>query len=192
MRLKREALDNIGPSAENYHLFTDFELRFFTSIFKVYSQTKVARLQWDKFICTKRETNNIVNSLVGKKKSLDFYGNGKVAACSPIRGYIRTPLTGLAKKLSEHESCTLFQTDEFRSTKLCSICYLPLKTSKSPHRYQVVLCKVTLNISINGCHNLFIALFEMQNQLHEKKFTRQTRVFCAKRNESLSEAEKLL
>ena len=101
IRTQCERLENIGLSATNFQLFTEFKLGNFTKTFSVKSQTKIARLEFDKFICKKRELDKLVNSVVGHASTLIFFGNGSHAANSPIRGYVRTPLRDLDGRVQD-------------------------------------------------------------------------------------------
>ena len=114
VRARCEQYLNIGPSAEDFTLFTEVKLSHLNQKFNLYSQTKIARLKFDKHICTKREIDKFVNKLTNNTSTLIFLGNCEQAANSPMKGYIKGPLRELTKRLMEKEGCTVLMTDEFR------------------------------------------------------------------------------
>jgi len=88
-------------------------------------------------------------------KTLIAYGNGKVHPM--IKGYVKTPLKKLYMALKKNKNCSIFLTDEFRTTKLCSNCHEICLTSRSPHRFQVCQnCKKSVESSYKCCQKYSI------------------------------------
>lgn len=77
----------------------------------------------------KRTQGNQVRTLV-------VIGDCTVAANSPIKGYMRTPIRQLYEELRKCNNCDVLELDEFRTTQLCSFCWRHVKTAKSPDRFQ--------------------------------------------------------
>lgn len=55
-----------------------------------------------------------------------FFGDKSPAANSPIHGYLRTKVRELIRVLSRRRNCYIHDVDEFRTTKLCSLCFRTL------------------------------------------------------------------
>ena len=86
-------------------------------------------------------------------KTLIAYGDGESGPC--IKGYVRTPLKLIHESLNRNQNCDVVLINEFRTTKLCSCCYGVLKTSKSPHRFQVCqTCRKVWNRDVNAARNI--------------------------------------
>lgn len=99
----------------------------------------------------------IAKEIVGRtnNRTLVVIGSQKTAANSPMSGYIRTPQTMLLRAIKELPRVDVIEFYEFRSTMLCSDCFSPLKTSRSPDRYQFWKnCRKVWNRDITGDKNI--------------------------------------
>jgi len=84
-----------------------------------------------------------------------YYGDASIAANSPIKGYVRVPGKLLKEKLKLHPRVRVIMVDEFRSSKLCSLCYQEVQIPKSPHRFvSCPSCKNVFNRDINAANNM--------------------------------------
>lgn len=143
--------------------FVNFQLKWMAQKNKAYCQPRVARLKFDKFIRTNETLSKFVGELAGDAKLTKcFYGSMKVASDCPMKGYIRPPGRLLERKLKEHPRIHVKPTNEFRTTMLCSDCFVKLKVAKSPHRFATCpKCKKVWNRDINAAKNI------LQNGIHE-------------------------
>lgn len=116
----------------------------------------MAGLRFRKFIAVEKTATRIATELVGKQRDvLVFVGNFRLQANSPIKGYQRTPFRLLLQKLRLYADVMII--DEFRTTKLCSICHEPAFTSRGKHRYQVCQnqnCGMCWNRDVNAGNNM--------------------------------------
>lgn len=163
----------IHKGNKDFEKFVDFQLKTFTKKVNAYCKPKVARLKFDKYIRTKETMSGYVNDMIGDAKMTKcFYGDMTTAPNCPIKGYIRLPGKELRKTLANHPKIDLENTDEFRSTMLCSICFTKMKVSKSPHRFATCPnCKRVWNRDINGAKNI------LQNGLHKQNGTPMPKEF---------------
>lgn len=139
----------------NYIEYTIHRLKHFEEKQSVYCQRKVGRLKFQKFICSEIAAKHIAHKIVDnqKHKSLVLLGDTEFAANSPIRGYVRTPNKKIVKHLKN--IADVLRVNEFRTTKLCSCCFEPVCTSKSPHRYQFCQkCNIVWNRDVNAGKNI--------------------------------------
>lgn len=74
-----------------------------------------------------------------------FVGSCFLTANCPVKGYRHTSIRRLFDKLRSRRLCTVHEVDEFRTTKLCSLCFRVLK---QPHqqgrinkKFRYYLCK---------------------------------------------------
>ena len=113
-------------------------------------------LRFRKFIALEKTATRVARELVGKQQdTLVFVGNFRLKANGPIKGYQRTPFRLLLKKLRLYADVMII--DEFRTTKLCSVCHVPAFTSQGKHRYQVCLnqqCDICWNRDVNAGNNM--------------------------------------
>lgn len=100
-----------------------------------------------------------VKAVVEKKlTTLVLYGDANIPMW--IRGYRRTPLNKLKKRLLDraykHQNdVDVVFVDEYRTTVLCSWCNSRCKVSKKGHRYlHCTPCKRTWNRDINAAQNI--------------------------------------
>jgi len=177
----REDIENIIISCRyDYLQFTRFQLKHFDRLQKSFTRKQVSRLKWDKQINVKKILDKKANELTktkDEKKTLIAYGNGKVHPV--IKGYVKTPLKKLYMALKKNKNCSIFSTDEFRTTKLCSNCHEICLTSRSPHRFQVCQnCKKLWNRDINAARNiLFKAKILIETGSYPVKFSRESLTF---------------
>jgi hypothetical protein len=133
----------------------------------MYNQKKIARLKFDEYVRKHKTVSRYVNQLVGTAKRVGpsgparrvgvYFGNSSIAANSPIKGYVRIPGKLLKEKLKLHPRIRVIMVDEFRSSKLCSLCYQELQIPKSPHRFvSCQSCKKVFNRDINAANNMII------------------------------------
>lgn len=124
-------------SASNIE-YTKHRLEHFVHKQSVYGKKKLARLRFQKYSRTSAVMHRLAKEVVGRVQSraLVVFGSSKVAANSPIRGYLRAPQPKLLQAIKNLPNVDVLEFDEFRTTKLCSNCFFPVLTSDSPHRYQ--------------------------------------------------------
>lgn len=129
---------------------------FFCRKQTVYEVKQMARLRFRKFIGVEKAATRIATKLVGKQHDvLVFVGSFRLNPNSPIKGYQRTPFRLLLSKLRLFADVMLI--DEFRTTKLCSICHEPTFISRNKHRYLVCLnqqCGMCWNRDVNAGNNM--------------------------------------
>lgn len=82
----------------------------------------------------------MVNCFVrGYERVAVFYGNSKIASCSPMKGN-RLPQQALYNAFQRNEKVDVYNVDEYKSTKLCSKCFGELTTKKARKRYRRMVC----------------------------------------------------
>lgn len=158
-----------SPKQADYVQYTRHRLKWFDSKQEVYGQRKVARLKFQKFICVEAAAHRTAKSIIKNRKALVFIGASKIAANSPMRGYIRSPQRALLKAMRIHADVVL--VDEFRTTMLCSQknCHQMVRTSLSPKRYQFCTnCGTNWNRDVNAGNNiLYVGLQNLlQREVH--------------------------
>jgi hypothetical protein len=141
-------------SPTKYKEFVKFELKWMKKKQLLYNQKKIARLKFDEYVRKHKTVCSYVNQLVGSSKKVGvYYGDASIAANSPIKGYV----------------------DEFRSSKLCSLCYQEVQIPKSPHRFVSCLsCKNVFNRDINAANNM-LTLGRLGELRRPIEFCRTTR-----------------
>lgn len=173
----------ISPMQRDYTEYTRHRLRWFEQKQNVYGQRKVARLKLQKFICVEKTAHTIAKSIVQDRKALVFIGSTKFSPNAPIKGYIRTPHRALLKAMKIHAD--VVETDEFRSTKLCSQkdCHNVVKTSRSPKRYQFCpKCGTSWNRDVNAGNNIaYLGLQHLLEKEVHKNFQRGTKLHKPRR-----------
>lgn len=110
-----------------------------------------------------------MKSIIKNRKALVFIGASKIAANSPMRGYIRSPQRALLKAMKIYADVVL--VDKFRTTMPCSQknCHQMVRTSRSPKRYQFCLnCGTNWNRDVNAGNNiLYVGLQNLlQREVH--------------------------
>lgn len=116
----KEITSTLEPS--NYLPYTVHRLREFRAKQAAYSQRPITRMKFEKFQQTERAAKTIAHQIVGGGKSelnehrqlrnvghrrsnnhrtLVLIGDTKVAANSPMRGYVRTPNKKIVKHLAQ-------------------------------------------------------------------------------------------
>lgn len=129
-----ECLDHKGTAC--YKEYAAFQLKHMAEKEEAYCKHKVTRLKFDKHIRTNKALSEEVKKLVGDSEHMEaYFGNGSSPANCPIKGYVRLPNKGFKKKLADHPKVSLISTDEFRTTKLCSICHHVNYVPKNKHRF---------------------------------------------------------
>ncbi|MGL5961115.1 MAG: zinc ribbon domain-containing protein [Cetobacterium sp.] len=163
-------------SPTKYKEFVRFELKWMKKKQLMYNQKKIARLKFDEYVRKHKTVSNYVNLLVGKAKKVGvYYGDASIAANSPIKGYVRIPGKLLKEKLKLHPRITVIMVDEFRSSKLCSLCYQEVQIPKSPHRFvSCQSCKKVFNRDINAANNM-LTLGRLEELKRPIEFCRTTR-----------------
>lgn len=151
-----ELISSMSPI--KYKEFIKFELKWMQKKQLTYNQKKIARLKLDEYARKHKTVANYVNQLVGSAKRVGvYYGDASIAANSPMKGYVRVPGKLLKEKLKLHPRVRMIMVDEFRSSKLCSLCYRELQIPKSPHRFtSCPSCKKVFNRDINAANNMLI------------------------------------
>ncbi|XP_031636067.1 uncharacterized protein LOC116348961 [Contarinia nasturtii] len=145
MRLHRESFDEQpGPRAEDHKSYADHILRHFEEKFTAYTQYEYALQAFLQYIDTNRALDAYATKLIDGKQTFIFVGDRFIAADSPARGYIRSKVRDLFEKLKRRRKCTVVEVDEFRTTKLCSLCFRelekPTKRGKVKEKYRYLTC----------------------------------------------------
>ncbi|XP_031616702.1 uncharacterized protein LOC116336741 [Contarinia nasturtii] len=145
MRLHRESFDEQpGPRAEDHKSYADHILRHFEEKFTAYTQYEYALQAFLQYIDTNRALDAYATKLIDGKQTFIFVGDRFIAADSPARGYIRSKVRDLFEKLKRRRKCTVVEADEFRTTKLCSLCFRelekPTKRGKVKEKYRYLTC----------------------------------------------------
>jgi transposase len=163
-------------SPTKYKEFVKFELKWMKKKQLLYNQKKIARLKLDEYVRKHKTVCSYVNQLVGSAKKVGvYYGDASIAANSPIKGYVRVPGKLLKEKLKLHPRVRVIMVDEFRSSKLCSLCYKELQIPKSPHRFvSCPSCKNVFNRDINAANNM-LTLGRLGELRRPIEFCRTTR-----------------
>lgn len=82
-----------------------------------------------------------------KRSTLVFVGDANIAANSPVKGYVRTPIRRFVKILSIYAD--VVKVREWGTTKNCHKCHSRVVVSKSPHRFvQCPQCKKVILILV--------------------------------------------
>jgi len=170
---RSDSLSSMSPT--KYKEFIRFELKWMRQKQLMYNQKKIARLKFDEYVRKHKTVSNYVNQLVGTAKRVGVYfGDASIAANSPIKGYVRVPGKLLKEKLKLHPRVRVIMIDEFRSSKLCSLCYQEVQIPKSPHRFvSCPSCKKVFNRDINAANNMLtLGRLELKRPI---EFCRTTR-----------------
>lgn len=84
---------------------------------------KVARIQFAKYQRRQKVIAEIVQRICSNRRMLLFIGKFRLASNSPVRGYVRTPLKGLAYALECYPMIDVVYGDEFNTSQRCSKCF---------------------------------------------------------------------
>lgn len=146
MRAHRESFDyQPGPRSEDYDVYADHILRHFNEAFNAYTQYEYALLDLKQYIATERALDQMASKLIDSKETFVFLGDANLPGSSPAKGYRRTKVRALFEKMGRRRNCTVFMVDEFRTTKLCSMCFRVLEQPKKDGRvnkkYRYYLCR---------------------------------------------------
>lgn len=180
--------DWLGPRSANFEAFARHILRHFNEAIDAYTQPKYALQDFLQYKGTQRAISKIVRQLIGRKRTFVFVGDKFTAGNSPVRGYIRTAVRALVEELKRHWLCHVYVVDEFRTTKLCSLCFRLLEQPiKRMHRgqpnqwrrikrkYRYYLCRGC----VNAKHGDSIeAQRHIDSRKSNKQLTRQRREFA--------------
>lgn len=118
--------DWLGPRGANFDTYAWHILKYFNRAIGAYTQYKYALQDFLQYVGTQRAISSIVRQLVGRKQTFIFFGDKFTAANSPVKGYLRTKVRALVQALKRHPKCFVYFVDEFRTTKLCSLCFRTL------------------------------------------------------------------
>lgn len=146
MRDHREQFDDQpGPRSEDYIVYADHILRFFNEALAAYTQYEYCLQDLLQFINTNRALEALATKLIGGKKTFVFVGDAFLPGNSPAKGYVRSKVRLLFEIMSRRRNCTVFFVDEFRTTKLCSLCFnvleQPTKNGRVKKKYRYYLCR---------------------------------------------------
>lgn len=121
--------DWLGPHSANFDAYARHILKFFNGAIDAYTQPKYALQDLHQYIGTQRALSKIVNKviIVNGERTFVFIGDQFTPANSPAKGYIRTKVRELVKVMQRHPLCYVYFVDEFRTTKLCSLCHRTLE-----------------------------------------------------------------
>lgn len=127
----------LGPRSADFDAYAQHILRHFNRAINAYTQYKYALQDFLQYMGTQRALTSITAQLIDKKQTFVFCGDKFTAANSPVKGYIRTKVRELIEQMKRHNLCHVHYVDEFRTTKLCSLCFRTLaQPTKRMHRGQ--------------------------------------------------------
>lgn len=146
MRDHRETFaEQPGPRSEDYNVYADHILRHFNEKFKAYTQYEYALQDFLQYVETNRAIDQLINGLIGGKKTFVFVGDAFLPGNSPAKGYVRSKVRLLFERMGRRRNCTVFGVDEFRTTKLCSFCFReldqPTKNGQVKKKYRYYTCR---------------------------------------------------
>lgn len=148
----------ISQKSSNYKAYVEHQLKHAQAKVAAYSTSQIARMSLDHYIRRQALLNEIVKFFAdGYDKIAVFYGNSKVASCSPMKGHVRLPQHALYNAFENNDKYKVYVVDEFRSTKLCSKCYCILATKRGKKRYRRMVCpgcSTIWNRDVNAGRNI--------------------------------------
>ena len=145
MRVDRESLGQIGPRSPQYEVYAEHILKHFNDAIVAYTQYEYALQDFLQYCATNKFLDQLATKLINGKRTFVFVGNAFLPANSPAKGYLRSKIKGLFEKMARRRLCTVHEVDEFRTTKLCSLCFRPLglprKRGRVHLKYRYYLCR---------------------------------------------------
>lgn len=141
----------------DYRSYARFRLLHFIEKQEVYEDRRVTRLRFKKYILVEKAITALAKELVGhhKHRTLVHIGASKTAANSPMKGYVRSPQKMLLRKLKIFAD--VLEVNEYKTTKLCSRCHVPMLTRKPSSRYRFCQnCRSCWNRDVNAGHNIYL------------------------------------
>lgn len=125
-RTNRDAWTQPPSYFGNYKTYTKFQLQNLTKLSGVYGQRAVKRLKLQKHIEEKKNYHEIARQVAGgdykNKKMLFICGITKNVG--PMKGYSLTPKQAIVNAFQEHFDVMF--VNEFRTSRICSLCESPL------------------------------------------------------------------
>lgn len=150
--------------ASTFEEFVKFNLKWFKLKQLLYSQKKFARLKQDRSIRRDATIHRYIKDyIVGDFQNVVVYfGDASVASNHPMNGFIHVPGKRLKYLLQNHQRITVISVDEFKTTKLCSICHNELnfytnKQYRECHSNRFTSCQTCGNVchrDINAANNI--------------------------------------
>lgn len=137
MKADRERLEQIGPRSPQYEVYAEHIFKHFNEAIAAYSQYEYALQDFLQYCATNKFLDNLANQLIDGKKTFVFVGSAFLPANSPAKGYRRNKIKELFVKMARRRLCTVHQVDEFRTTKLCSLCFRVLEQPKKQGRIHI-------------------------------------------------------
>lgn len=129
--------------SRNFDEYARTKLEFFKRGTAVYYDRRVVSLEFDKYTRTQKEITRVAKEIVNimpegvenngqwkNHKTTLFMGDASMPA--HIKRHLRSPgPKKLTRYLEQQPGVRVIETDEFRTTKLCSWCYKELEKVKS-------------------------------------------------------------
>lgn len=145
MKEDRERLGQIGPQSQQYEVYAEHILKYFHDAIIAYTQYEYALQDFLQYSATNKFLDKLATKLINGKQTFVFVGNAFLPANSPVKGYLRTKIKDLFAKMARRRLCTVHEVDEFRTTKLCSLCFrtleLPRKRGRVYMKNRFYLCR---------------------------------------------------
>lgn len=142
---EREELGQIGPRSHQFEVYAQHILKHFNNAISAYTQYEYALQDFLQYRSTNKFLDKLATQLINAKRTFVFVGSAFLPANSPAKGYRRNKIKDLFAKMARRSLCTVHEVDEFRTTKLCSLCFrtleLPRKRGRIHTKYRFYLCR---------------------------------------------------
>lgn len=193
--------DWLGPRGADFEAYARHILHFFNRAIGAYTQSKYALQDFLQYVGTQRAISAIVRQLIGGKRTFVFIGDKFIAGNAPVKGYIRTKVRELVREMERHPLCFVYYVDEFRTTKLCSLCYrtleqptkrinrgTPNERRRVKKKYRYYLCRGCVDAQNNV--DSIEARHHVDSRKSNRQLTRQRRNFkvAVEQNPEIAEA----
>lgn len=187
MRAEREILGMIGPRSQQYEVYAEHILKHFNNAIAAYTQYEYALQDFLQYCATNRFLDRLATELINGKRTFVFVGSAFLPANSPAKGYRRNKIRDLFQKMARRRLCTVHEVDEFRTTKLCSLCFTALEPARKRGRihfkFRYYLCR-RCNVqecamqAVGGVHS------KKNNRLLSEQRHERPRLFYGKNDEN--------
>ena len=119
----------VTPMSMRYMLYIEHRLKYIDEAIELYTTDQYSRLALDKYICTQRAMDEIVDKVIGNKPKTDgsrtllVIGGTEFSPNSPIKKYRRCPGTRkLVNYVKKIPSCDVVFADEYNTSQVCGRC----------------------------------------------------------------------